>query len=705
MQNKKFWLLAASLLLVVGCASNKPKDNKLKVAVNEEETGLTWAEVKGATGYRVTVDDEDPEALEDPFYEFDTTEGEYHVLIEALKGEKVLKKATFDYETIEAYISDIEVEDGFIVHADDYAGKEILYRHDDGEWLPFTENIDASQPGLYVVRGSRGWVEEGHKYYPDNAEKGIYLAVDASESFDLENASEESEAAMQALYSIKEYKKISDDPVKYDWADPEVGSAAFAEYSYYEDPRAYNDTGVKFTYKSNNNFHRFEKQLHLTKAYKGLTFKVKSSAKTDMVMSFQILHDVQVGPLNLNGVYLKYTLDSLPTNWQVRTVNFDDTGWKINYAGTDYALDVVSGMINLAGFKVGNISDLLGLCDVFQFKLRGNVGGNNVSETIFDNVALIPVKPANETEDMVEPFDELHPTYFVKTGVGMGQLVVGNTSTLQLNVNGNIYPIPVTATITDDYKVRVQSTATGYDFDALFTTLDQAKTLALQSVEGSIASYIQGAQVQAVKVLDDFESYANTGTGYHQGNKTPANMSGLQRAYYGDYKSTPAANVRSLLDDNSEGSQQRWTLMGGDYQQIQLVTSGAFLGSKAMKIKSTSSMWMRYTQSSLIAELQETVGAAQAWEKATALALIIKGTEKKQTVRLRVHWDSPLNVPKFGTNCDYKDLSVAVEGSGWGLYVVPLSAGRTYYGWSAALDSGSGNNGKFIQIDQVMLVY
>ena len=111
MQNKKFWLLAASLLLVVGCANNKPKDNKLRVAVNDEETGLTWAEVNGATGYRVTVDDEDPEALEDPFYEFDTIEGEYHVLIEALKGEKVLKKATFDYETIETYISDIEVED------------------------------------------------------------------------------------------------------------------------------------------------------------------------------------------------------------------------------------------------------------------------------------------------------------------------------------------------------------------------------------------------------------------------------------------------------------------------------------------------------------------------------------------------------------------------------------------------------------------
>ena len=703
MQNKKIWLLAASLLLVVGCANNKPKDNKLKLSVDDNETGLQWAAVRGATGYRATVTGEEPEALNDPFYEFETDEGEYHVLIEALKGEKVLKSAEFDYETSTAYISDIDYEDGVIRHAADYVGKEILYRFNDGEWLPFTQDIEASQPGLYVVRGSRGWVEESHKYYPTNAEKGIYLAVNASESYDLELGDEESEEALRALYDIKEYKKVTD--TAYDWAEPEVGSVALANYSYYDDPRAFAETGVKFTYKANGNYHKFEQALHAVKAYKGLTFKVKSTIKTEMVLSFQILHDVQVGAINLNGVYLKYKVSSLPTTWQLINVNFDDENWKVNYNGTDYPLATVAGMINMAGFKVSALSDLFPLCDVFQVKLCGNVGGSAVSETIIDNMALLPVKPANEKVDMVETFSQLKPTYFVKTGVGMGQLVVGETSTLQLNVNGTIYPIPVTTTILDNYKVNVKSTATGMDFDATFTTLDQAKTLVFESVTGSLATYIDGAQVQEVRVLDDFESYSATGTGYHQGNTNLANMAGLQKAYYGDYKSTPASNVRSLLDDNSEGSTQRWTLMGGDYQQIQLVTSGAFLGSKAMKIKASSSMWMRYTQSSLVSELQGTVGAAEAWEQATALALIIKGTEKKQTVRLRLHWDSPVVVKQFGARCDYKDLSVAVEGSGWGLYLVPLSVGRTYYGWSAALDSGSGNNGKFIQIDQVMLIH
>ena len=519
------------------------------------------------------------------------------------------------------------------------------------------------------------------------------MVDDASESLDLENGSEESEAALTARYDIKEYNN--------GWIATEDASVEFEEFSIFESPRVYNEKGVKFNYKSNTHYHKFEAQLNATKAYKGLTMKVKSDIKTDMVLSFQILHDVKIGQMNLNGVYLKYSVASLPTHWQVINANFSDENWKVNYNGTDYPLATVAAMIGLAGFQISSIGDLFPLCDVFQIKLRGQIGGGAMTYTCIDNFALLPVSPANEANDLLETFAALRPAYYVTTGLAMGTL---EGTTLKLSVSGSPFTLQVATTITDNYQVEVKCTATGMDFDALFDTFDQAKTLELDTVSGSLRNYFEGGRAQAAKILDNFESYTETGTGYDGGHKTVANMTGLRKAYYGDYKSTPAQGYASLLDDNREGSSQRWTLMGGSYDQHNLTTDGGFMASKAMKIKAGGS-WMRYICANLLETLQPAAGVAEAYERASYLAFIIKGTTNKQTARFRIHFANPVTPVNFATDRDEYDRQIAVEGSGWALYTVPLSPGRTYYGWSVALDNGNGNSGKYLTIDNVMLIY
>ena len=690
MQNKKFWLLAASLLLVVGCANNKPKDNKLKFSVDANETGIQWAAVNGATGYRATLEGEDPEELDEPFYKFEETEGEYKVLIEALKGEKVLKKGTFDYETIETYISDIDYDDGVIHHANDYVGKEILWKFNEGEWQEFTQDIDASQTGYYVVKGSRGWVEERHVYYPKDAFKGICLADDAGESYDLEDGQEASDEALKALYEVKEYKKVSDDPETYDWAEPDGADLALADYQLFEDNVLFNGKGAKLSFKGNGNFYRFEKALHLTESYKGLTFKAKATRATTLVLSLQIAHDVNFGPINLKGVYLKYTVELNPS-WTLYNINFDDTAWKVPYGTGELSIPEVMYAINAGGVQLSAIGDLLQVCDSFQIKLKNTLGSNVTAEAIFDNMALIPVKPVNEKVKIVEPFNTLQDEYFIKNNAITAQIadVNGATPMLHFTNSGNKVSLPVTLEINNKYQVRVVSSTSGFDFDALFNSFDGGLTFSYASGTGTLSNMLAGAEVFKLNMLEDFESYSATGVGYDQSHGKDA-RSGLRAAFYADYY-TGGEN------DSSPVGGKGWKLMGSsDY--LNLETTNVFLGGKAGSFKHGTNT-MRFISWSITEEPGATTGVCgyglYFWYKSS------NADEDKGTISVRA-FDRKLIDAKTQQTGKTADASVVKTSNGWKLAYVPLSYNATYYGFSITTKSGP-SSAKRIYIDNIFI--
>ena len=128
MQNKKFWLLAAGLLLVVGCSgNNKPANNKPAkpvLAVNADETGLTWEAVDGADGYNVTVGGV-TNMVQEPGYTFATEAGEYQVSVTTVKGQKESDPAQFAYTTAVASVGDLAVANGQITWQS-FVGKQLL---------------------------------------------------------------------------------------------------------------------------------------------------------------------------------------------------------------------------------------------------------------------------------------------------------------------------------------------------------------------------------------------------------------------------------------------------------------------------------------------------------------------------------------------------------------------------------------------------
>ncbi len=717
MQNKKFWLLAASLFLVVGCANNKPNNKVAKpvLEVNADETGLTWEAVPGATGYEIVVNDGEAQSVAEPGYAFNVEAGEYNVKVQTVKGSAKSDAAVFEYTTEAASVGELALADGRITWAS-YAGKSLLYKG--GSVTEFTvapaDGVQVSAAGMYEFKATKGFrSDNNHFYADDSAVQTFFVPEQSASDLVVESGSASSDADLAESY----HAILVDKNGNNNWTESATATITLNNLVN-EEITDGNCVAMKFSYQGY--YFRYEKDIAIEGAYKGFTFTVKADEDIDLTISFVVNQHMVIstpyGDKDLYGARLIYAVAEAPTSWTRYTLNFEEAEWSAAIEGLGtFTFAQAKTALQALGYSLNSMADLLSLCGSVQFRFRGhNPGpsGHNYAacRAYMDDVKLLKDAPAaSSTETLVRPL-VMKDAYAFISDAFTGELYYGQNSYIELNNHDGTNPdiagsltVTVNPPVAD--HVTISSNIQGYSFEAVFVSDDGGKTLVLESASGSQAALVTNAKAYAIQMLDDFESYDSAGTGYYESNKNAANCSGLRANYFGDWNTSSSDYSASIL-------QSSWKLAGGSGDQVNLVTgqTSVCTGGKAMKIKVNGGSWMRYTTTRVMPVFNTN---PEAYPKAKAFTFMAKGLSAAQTAKLRVFYQNQISAiagnidsgalvpqPKDGNGF----FEIKTASNGWVRYTFVLDEAKSFYGWSLALQNSTTNGGSYIFIDNVAVV-
>ena len=355
--------------------------------------------------------------------------------------------------------------------------------------------------------------------------------------------------------------------------------------------------------------------------------------------------------------YVEYTIPVAADEWQL---------W--NQAGQSIKA--------VAGYTGIHEDDLTNYLTDVGFFVQGNDGANGAPYFAFvDNVRFVTLdEPV--AKDAVETMGQ-YTTY-------TGLLNNGCTVKVELGANGT-----ATATVLDapEQQQIPGSVAIDANKNMTFTSADNGVTLvykaqlknggqSMKFVEagGAFAEAVTGVDLNAVQVVDNFDQYTAAGQSYYQGNKNINNRSGARGAYYSEYYSNNAS-------DSTEWGGSKWNLMGGNGDQLDLMTNGGHSGNNYLKLKSSKDNAMRYMQWGLYdgtSEQNNFRGSKVSfWAKADGNLKAFTFAMYSQTK------------PRNATKDQYvKQQSFPVtEAIGeWKHYEIDLDPNATYYGFLVFMD-------------------
>ena len=430
----------------------------------------------------------------------------------------------------------------------------------------------------------------------------------------------------------------------------------------------------------------------------------------------------------------------LTTSYQQQVVHeFDGEGAPIlNYslakkdANNKLVLAPAGRVYNYQGMATysGRITDILSVTVTFetgtggQLFVQGSVGGNQL--VFGDKVAL--------TSGVAMPLPS-HPNFFMlsnshaettissisityscsaseyslenlgKTYKGMDE----NRVTQTLTRNGENVTVAGqngTIAVTDAGAFTLNLAAGNIIYTG--TVSSDYKTLTFTGKSGAYASMAPDIQaMNRVYVFDDFENYADTGTGYS--NITGENPSGnvfvakdLKAAYYSDYQSGSGSWV---------GTSGFTTCTSDDFVTLSSYAHG---GSKSMLLKgvqSSSDMWMRFFSIDLFNANQHfTYGQGDVFSFFMHGAFTDKACTAAYgadvTFKAVVYYDQTLglnNSNRTSTSVGTGDFSFTIKaGSDWTEYKIPLNSAKKVTGVHFMV-AKNGSSKIYLPIDDITI--
>lgn len=207
------------------------------------------------------------------------------------------------------------------------------------------------------------------------------------------------------------------------------------------------------------------------------------------------------------------------------------------------------------------------------------------------------------------------------------------------------------------------------DFDELGTivaTLDKdATNLTYVKATGELGAYGE-LDFGEVDVLDNAETYTESGKMYYQGNTDVSKRSGARGAYFCDYNSGSGSPVGG----------SGWSLMGGNGDQLSLETSAALVhsGTNSLKMKRNYGASMRYMTWGLMD------GTAEAHTGANYFVYYAKNPNAKAlTINTSIYYQAQVTPSTVASNREFLAASIPAN-SDWVQVVIPLDPAKTYYG-------------------------
>ncbi|MFA5686728.1 MAG: Ig-like domain-containing protein [Bacilli bacterium] len=243
--------------------------------------------------------------------------------------------------------------------------------------------------------------------------------------------------------------------------------------------------------------------------------------------------------------------------------------------------------------------------------------------------------------------------------------------------------------VLDDGEISIDGdeiTIAATDLSYVGTLSDNGHTISYKDAVGAFKDAVNGLDLKAVYMLEDYESYSISGTGIRQDANGMYGHKHLRGAYYSDYY------------DGSSGSPlggPGWKLMGSsDYLDL---TSDAHSGTKAALYKRSSAGAMRHISWDLY------TGAAVVRGKGDTFSFWAKGVVNNAVVKPRVSYVSKITASNQTSSSDtaFDELTIPA-GSPWTQYSFTINPAKQVYGFQLSFNSASGS-AVYVPVDDVQI--
>lgn len=425
---------------------------------------------------------------------------------------------------------------------------------------------------------------------------------------------------------------------------------------------------LRFNAWENGTGFRFQKHNEL-----GAFSKAANAIKFNMqVPSINTVKVLLKGKVTING-----NVEEPSFSYEFHPTTDEYVEYTIPFAADEWQLWQRAGAtIKTGADMIGvHVDDVVNYLTDVGFFVQGKNSGDLPYFAFVDNVRFVTLdEPVAKSE--VETMGQ----YTKYTGL----LNNGNTVKVELGANG-----AATATVIDmETPMEIPgNVAIDANKNMTFTSANAGATLVYKAqlknggqsmkfveASGALASAVTGVDLNAVQVVDNFDQYASAGQAYYQGNTDKNARSGARGAYYSEYYSGKAS-------DSTEWGGSKWSLMGGNGDQLDLMTNGGHSGNNYLKLKSSKDNAMRYMQWGLFdgtSEQNNFRGSKLSfWAKADGNLGAFKVAMYSQTK------------PDNSTKDQYvKQQSFPVtEAIGeWKHYEIDLDPNMTYYGFLVFMD-------------------
>ena len=409
---------------------------------------------------------------------------------------------------------------------------------------------------------------------------------------------------------------------------------------------------------------------------RGMSVNILFTANADVI-------DSETKQVKNMDVEFQYKFTSETSEFVQYTIPLNDMNWKA-WGGEGKTIKLLANAIGL------HEDDILKTAKRIEFSLKGDDGGTGASYLAYlDSLKAVTLdEPANT---QVETMGQ-YTTY-------TGTTAHGNVVKIQLGANG-----AATATIVDmETPMVIPGTVAVNNKEVTFTSttegqltyktrlVDGGRVLEYVSATGALAAEVANMDCNAVQVVDNFESYANSGQAYCQKYTDKDARSGARGAFYQEYYAGSGS---------SPWGGSGWTLMGGNGDQLELNRNdaAAHSGNNFVSLKHSKSVAMRYMQWGLFdgsSEKRSFHGSTFSfWAKTEGLV--------KQIKVYAYSAFAPTHA-KMNENVKILTINNTAEIGEWTHYELELNPKLAYYGFMIDMEKNTAlsSNQSYLYIDDV----
>ena len=323
-----------------------------------------------------------------------------------------------------------------------------------------------------------------------------------------------------------------------------------------------------------------------------------------------------------------------------------------------------------------------------EFYLQAPSISNNAKQFSFlDNVRFATLE--NPAESQAEQNHDQYTRYTGTTASGHVMRIdlgANNSATARIidietpvNIEGQVSVDGNQMTFTSNTAGLLNYSGT------LLNSNQKIKRSSSSSSNAELAAEVANMDLNAVQVLDNFESYSSSGTAYYQSHLSKGD--GMRGAYFSEYNGGTGAHSWS-----GDG----WCLMGGEGTQMNLKTDGGHTGSKYGSFKNSSSLKMRYMSWGLYDG-----SASQPGFRGSKFSFWAKTNNKVRSMMVYVFSQPHPTFENRANDSKSATFNHSAALATWTHYEINIDPNLTYYGFMIYLDTNNTGSDAFLYLDDV----